>query len=98
MARIWTDEAKARHADIMRTKIYAWQPWKHSTGARTPEGKAIASQNRAKSLERAKQRIAEARKALREAEDEHIRLTGRDTVSAASQLLAEMKQLIKFLR
>jgi len=24
---------------------YTWQPWKSSTGARTPEGKAASSQN-----------------------------------------------------
>lgn len=94
MARVWTSAQKARQAELIRR----WKPWESSTGARTPEGKAIASQNRPKSLERAKQRIAEARKALREAEDEHIRLTGRDTVSAASQLLAEIKRLIKIRR
>ncbi len=98
MARIWTDEAKAQHADIMRAKIYEWQPWKRSTGARTPEGKAISSQNRVKSLERARQRIADAKKALRDAEAEHTRLTGRDTVSPVSQLLAEMERLIKIRR
>ncbi len=87
----WTEAAKQRQREL----IHSWQPWQHSTGARTPEGKVIASQNRARSLARAKQRLADARKALREAEDEHTRLTGRDTVSAASQLLAEMKRLIK---
>ena len=94
MPRKWTPEQKARQAEL----ICGWQPWKQSTGARTPEGKAIASQNRVKSLERARQRIADAKKALRDAEDEHTRLTGRDTVSAASPLPAEMQQLIKFRR
>ncbi len=78
MARIWTDQAKAQHAVIMRAKIYDWQPWKHSTGARTPEGKAMSAQNRAKSLAAAKQRIDDAKKALRDAMAEHSRLTGRE--------------------
>ncbi len=94
MPRKWTPEQKARQAEL----IGGWQPWKRSTGARTPEGKAIASQNRVKSLERAKQRIADAKKALRDAEAEHTRLTGRDTVSPVSQLLAEMQRLIKIRR
>ena len=25
--------------------IKSWQPWKHSTGAKTPEGKAISKMN-----------------------------------------------------
>jgi len=40
-ARKWTDEQRARQAAL----IHGWQPWKHSTGARTPEGKAVASRN-----------------------------------------------------
>lgn len=85
MARLWTPEARAQHAVIMRSKIYEWQPWKHSTGARTPEGKAISAQNRAKSLERAKQRIEDAKKALRDAEAEHIRLTGNESLERIQQ-------------
>jgi hypothetical protein len=94
MARIWTPEARARQSELIRT----WQPWKHSTGARTPQGKAISAQNRVKSLERAKQRIEDARKALRDAEAEHTRLTGRDTVSPFAQLAADMNRLIKIRR
>jgi len=40
-ARKWTDEQKARQAVL----IHGWQPWTHSTGARTPAGKAVASRN-----------------------------------------------------
>jgi hypothetical protein len=40
-ARNWTPEQRARQAEAIR----AWQPWQHSTGARTPEGKAISSRN-----------------------------------------------------
>ena len=76
MARDWTLEARARQSELIR----GWQPWKDSTGARTPEGKAISAQNRAKSLAAAKQRIDDARKALRDAEAEHTRITGRDRV------------------
>ena len=41
MARKWTAEQRAQQAE----KIRQWQPWQHSTGARTLEGKAIASHN-----------------------------------------------------
>lgn len=71
--RIWTPEAKARQAELIR----GWQPWKHSTGARTPEGKATSAQNRVKSLAAAKQRIDDARKALSAALAEQDRLSGR---------------------
>lgn len=94
MARIWTPEARARQSELIRE----WKPWQHATGARTPEGKAISAQNRAKSLARAKQHIADARKALRDAEAEHTRLTGRDTVSAFAQIAAEMDGLVKIRR
>uniref|UniRef100_E6QQ50 Uncharacterized protein n=1 Tax=mine drainage metagenome TaxID=410659 RepID=E6QQ50_9ZZZZ len=41
MARHWTIEERARQSEI----IGNWKPWQHSTGAKTPEGKAIISQN-----------------------------------------------------
>jgi len=60
MARAWTDEQKARQSAL----IYNWKPWIHSTGARTPEGKAICAKNvlvgnvnRAKALELARQEL-----------------------------------------
>jgi hypothetical protein len=37
----WTPERRAKQAE----KIRQWQPWEHSTGPKTAEGKAIASQN-----------------------------------------------------
>ncbi len=40
-ARTWTSEQRAKQAQA----IHNWQPWKYSTGARTPEGKAASSQN-----------------------------------------------------
>jgi len=40
-ARKWTSAQRAEQA----LKIYRWQPWQHSTGARTPEGKAKVGQN-----------------------------------------------------
>lgn len=59
-ARHWTDEQRAHQA----AKIRQWQPWKHSTGARTPEGKAVSAQNvlvgkrnRQLALEQAKQEL-----------------------------------------
>ena len=64
MARVWTNEQKERQAALIRT----WQPWTHSTGARTPEGKAVCSRNvlvgnanRAAALEIAKQELQAAK-------------------------------------
>ena len=40
-ARKWTVEQRKQQS----LKIRQWQPWNHSTGAKTIEGKAITSQN-----------------------------------------------------
>jgi hypothetical protein len=63
-ARQWTDEQRARQSAMIRQ----WKPWKHSTGARTPEGKAVSSQNvivglrkRQKAIEQAIQELEAAR-------------------------------------
>ena len=37
----WTPASRAKQAELIRT----WRPWDHSTGPKTPEGKAIASKN-----------------------------------------------------
>ena len=39
--RKWTTQERQRQAELVKQ----WQPWQHSTGARTIEGKAIASRN-----------------------------------------------------
>ena len=39
--RQWTLEQRQQQAK----KIRQWQPWKHSTGARTAHGKSISSRN-----------------------------------------------------
>ena len=41
MATPWTLERRQRQAELIRQ----WQPWKESTGPRTPEGKAASSRN-----------------------------------------------------
>ena len=41
MATPWTLERRQRQAELIRQ----WQPWKQSTGPKTPEGKAMASRN-----------------------------------------------------
>jgi hypothetical protein len=41
MANGWTDERRARQAELIRK----WKPWEKSTGARTSEGKAVSSRN-----------------------------------------------------
>ncbi len=37
----WTPERRAKQAKAIKD----WQPWKQSTGPRTPEGKAAVAQN-----------------------------------------------------
>ena len=41
MVNGWTLERRERQAELIRQ----WQPWKQSTGPKTPEGKATASRN-----------------------------------------------------
>jgi hypothetical protein len=41
MANGWTEGRRARQANAIR----GWQPWEHSTGPRTAEGKARVSRN-----------------------------------------------------
>ena len=40
-ARKWTEEQRKQQS----LKIRQWQPWQHSTGAKTTEGKAASSRN-----------------------------------------------------
>ena len=54
-ARKWTDEQKAAQS----AKIHKWQPWQHSTGAKTPEGKAISSMNAHRGYFRRRARFGE---------------------------------------
>ncbi len=37
----WTKQRRAK----MRKAIYAWRPWEHSTGPKTPAGKAAIARN-----------------------------------------------------
>lgn len=41
MGKGWTPERRARQAQAIKS----WQPWRHSTGPRTAEGKARVSRN-----------------------------------------------------
>lgn len=41
----WTKAARKKHSELMKRSILEWKPWESSTGAKTPEGKAISSQN-----------------------------------------------------
>ena len=65
MANGWTPERKARQAELIRL----WKPWKHSTGPKTPRGKAVASRNADKGgrrpfLERVRRMLREQADAL----------------------------------
>ncbi len=39
--RKWTEEERRKQSELTRTQ----QPWKHSTGPRTPEGKSKSARN-----------------------------------------------------
>ena len=39
--RQWTQEERGQQSALIQT----WKPWNKSTGAKTPEGKAISSRN-----------------------------------------------------
>ncbi len=66
----WTEERKARQSALIR----AWKPWERSTGPRTEEGKHASSKNRQKALDSARQQVADARKALTDAQNALERL------------------------
>ena len=74
MARHWTDEQKARQAELIR----GWQPWRHSTGAKTPEGKARSAANRQLSLDAARRELDEALRTLVDAHDRLSRMQGKN--------------------
>ena len=61
--RHWTAAERQQQA----TLIKQWQPWQHSTGARTLEGKAIASHNAFKGGFR--QQLKELNQLLRDQRD-----------------------------
>ena len=42
--RHWTPEEKLKQSEAIRS----WKPWECSTGAKTPQGKAISSKNATK--------------------------------------------------
>jgi hypothetical protein len=76
-ARQWTDEQRAKQSAMIRQ----WQPWKHSTGARTPEGKAVSSQNvvvgqrkRQQAIEQATQELEAALAKLRKLSNGRVNL------------------------
>ena len=71
MARVWTDEQKARQAALIRRV----KPWTHSTGARTPEGKRISSMNVLVGNANRAKALALAQEQLRAAEMKIIKLS-----------------------
>lgn len=71
MARVWTDEQKTRQAALIRR----WKPWTRSTGATTPEGKAVSSMNVLRGNENRAKALALAVKELREAEAKVAKLS-----------------------
>ena len=72
-ARIWTDQQKALQA----AKIRTWKPWRLSTGAKTPEGKAIVSRNRAIGTAKRKIEIEQAKREFFAALDRLTKLSNK---------------------
>ncbi len=69
-ARQWTPEQRAQQS----AKIRQWQPWNNSTGAKTNEGKTIASRNAFKGGTRAL--LRDMAKLLRKQKDCLKQITG----------------------
>lgn len=82
----WTAERRARQSALIRT----WKPWEQSTGPRTDEGKVIASLNRQRALDAARQDIAEARRKLMAAQSRLEALGVKSTLDIPG-ILALMK-------
>jgi len=51
----WTEEARQRQSEAIKR----WRPWESSTGPRSAEGKAVASQNAFKHGMRSKDAITD---------------------------------------
>lgn len=81
-ARQWTDAQKARQAVL----IQSWKPWTASTGAKTPEGRAICSMNVLVGNAKREAALSLARQELKAAEEKVIKLSrGRDNPNYANQ-------------
>ena len=63
----WTPEAREKQSQLIRQ----WQPWQHSTGPTTDQGKAISSQN-ARQLPVDFAELADAMRLLLQAQQEQI--------------------------
>lgn len=72
--RQWTLQERQRQAELIKT----WQPWKHSTGAVTPEGKEASKMNALKSgaysaeIKALSKWINESNKCLSDAVSTHV--------------------------
>ena len=53
MANGWTDARRQRQAEA----ITRWRPWEHSTGPKTPQGRARVSRNAYRGGERDRFRV-----------------------------------------
>ena len=88
MARVWTDEQKARQAALIRL----WKPWTHSTGARTPEGKAVSSKNVLRGNENRAKALALAKEELRGAEMKVFKLSRGKDKPWMDSIIRELKR------
>ena len=72
-ARHWTDEQRERQSAAIRS----WRPWEHSTGARTPAGKAVSSQNVIIGLRNREKALAQAMQELHAVQAKIRKLTAK---------------------
>ena len=65
--RHWTPEERLKQSKAIRS----WKPWERSTGAKSPQGKAISSKNATKNGDSAyvRELIKQMNKILREQKD-----------------------------
>lgn len=87
MARIWTDEQKAKQSAL----IHRWQPWTHSTGAKTPEGKKISSMNVLVGNANRAAALAIAKQELKAAEMKVAKLSRYKIIPWLDQLMRDLK-------
>jgi hypothetical protein len=69
----WTTERRAQQAALIRS----WEPWKRSTGPRTPQGKAKSSGNVAVGMANREKALAQAKRELMAAMYKVSELTGK---------------------
>lgn len=90
--RHWTPEERQRQSEIIRQ----WQPWKHSTGARTAAGKAASSQNVVVGQRKKQIALEQARAELAAAQAKIQKLSGKKAKLSDWERLVQFSQTLSF--